>query len=83
MRRAVGERIYAKMFHVKHRSVGGVGERRWRKWFHVKHRGGARLGRQSFYAEMFHVKHRAGGPGKHDSAKQPHAIKNRPFFSMT
>jgi hypothetical protein len=34
-------RIYAKMFHVKHRAAGGA----------------ARLGGESSYAKMFHVKH--------------------------
>jgi hypothetical protein len=36
------------------------------KMFHVKHR------------VLFHVKHGGGGPGKRDSAKQPHALKIRP-----
>jgi hypothetical protein len=35
----------------------------------------------SFYAGMFHVKHGAGRSGKRDSAKQPHALKNRLFFN--
>jgi hypothetical protein len=55
--------------------------------FHVKHRADEAvlrgLGRQSFYAGMFHVKHWAGEAGKHDSAKQPHALKIRPCFSIT
>jgi hypothetical protein len=29
------------------------------------------------------VKHRPPGTGKHDSAKQPHALKNRRGFTMT
>src|SRR5262249_18446305 len=33
------------------------------------------------YAKMFHVKHRAD-PRTRESAKQPHALKNRPCFSM-
>jgi len=68
------------MFHVKH----------WRQllcdvsretlasgvaMFHVKHRFDLAL--------MFHVKHRRSGrPKKHDSAKQPHALKNNLCFTM-
>jgi hypothetical protein len=52
---------------VKHRSD----PRRRRKWFHVKHR--------CRDCSPF------SGPraGKRESAKQPHALKNRLCFSMT
>jgi hypothetical protein len=49
--------------------------------FHVKHR--ERAGGERRWREWFHVKHRGGGLEKHDSAKQPHALKNHPLFSIS
>jgi hypothetical protein len=66
------------MFHVKHRGADGVGDA-LEKTVSRETSGRCDVSRETFLRK----KEGRRGSGKRDSAKQPHASKNRPAESKT